>query len=223
MYLRITSRCNHQCDHCCYSCTEEGEDMSMEVLEKALESADDFLTLGGGEPTIHPKFWEIFGKVLGYQGPEGVFIITNGLETETCWTLAKLAVKGVVGVDFSFDEYHQPIDLDLEHFVREHVANKRSAPYSSSYPNREQSKLGYRKGGMITPVGRAEELPGAKSMQDYCPCEDIVVEPNGDVYACGHRELLLGTVWNWSMPEDWWDMDEYCSRRYVMGMEERRV
>lgn len=52
MYLQITTRCNMHCDHCCYRCEETGEDMSLEIFEKALSYDDETATIGGGEPTV---------------------------------------------------------------------------------------------------------------------------------------------------------------------------
>jgi len=46
------------CAHCCFSCTGKGTFMSQEVFDKALEIAKEYnmtVTLGGGEPTLHPK------------------------------------------------------------------------------------------------------------------------------------------------------------------------
>ncbi len=62
MYIQITTRCNMSCEHCCYSCTHEGEDMSLETFRNCL-GFDEYNTLGGGEPTIHPLFWQFLGRI----------------------------------------------------------------------------------------------------------------------------------------------------------------
>lgn len=62
-YIQVTTRCNMFCEHCGFSCTAEGEDMSMEVFERTLQVFEgSYITIGGGEPTLHPK---IFEMVLG--------------------------------------------------------------------------------------------------------------------------------------------------------------
>lgn len=68
MYIQITTRCNMHCDHCCYSCTSVGEDIQLKTYEKALELTEwhsDYLSIGGGEPTLHKDFWTILGMSLG--------------------------------------------------------------------------------------------------------------------------------------------------------------
>ena len=39
-YIQITTVCNYRCRHCCFSCTEEGEYMTMDTFKAALKSTD---------------------------------------------------------------------------------------------------------------------------------------------------------------------------------------
>ena len=79
MYIQITTRCNMECEHCCMSATAKGEDMSIGTFKNALEY-DEYITIGGGEPTLHPKFWEMMGLALGFG--EYVWLATNGSITK---------------------------------------------------------------------------------------------------------------------------------------------
>lgn len=64
----LTTRCNMSCEHCCSNCTAEGQDMSYETWGKALAFVLDWggetISLGGGEPTLHPLFWQILGESM---------------------------------------------------------------------------------------------------------------------------------------------------------------
>jgi len=91
MYLQITTRCNMSCAHCCFSCTTQGEDMSIETFKNCLEFDNEYIILGGGEPTIHPLFWQLLG--LSISSGE-VWLATNGKETSIALALAKMAKKG---------------------------------------------------------------------------------------------------------------------------------
>ena len=55
MYVMITTRCNMTCCHCAYSCTAEGEDMSMDTFRRAIdfmhEWGEEPISIGGGERT----------------------------------------------------------------------------------------------------------------------------------------------------------------------------
>ena len=60
--LQITDRCNLQCRHC-YIGEGSRQDLSMEQIQRVLEEFEEIqglrLLLSGGEPLLHPHFWEI--------------------------------------------------------------------------------------------------------------------------------------------------------------------
>jgi len=89
VYLQITSRCNMSCEHCCFSCGPHGRHMPVELAKEAVRNAfdddDDVpygLTIGGGEPTLHPQFEEILAEVLLRVPRERIYIVTNGSHKE---------------------------------------------------------------------------------------------------------------------------------------------
>ena len=111
MYLKITSRCNMSCAHCCGNCTAKGVDMSQKTFDAAINLAENYsetISIGGGEPTLHPRFWQFLGQCLGTF--DSVWLATNGSKTKTALQLANMAKKGILGVALSQDTYHDPID-----------------------------------------------------------------------------------------------------------------
>lgn len=197
MYLQITSKCNMSCDHCCMSCEPgKGEHMSMEVFRACLEYLqDDYTVIGGGEPTIHPKFWDILGRCIGVC--EDVFIVTNGSMTQTTVALAKMARRGVIGVDLSRDNFHDPIDEE---------AFDAFDPYGS-WPKDEKRYPEDRRGirdvtNGVKEVGRAVETGVAKA--DGCVCDETFIDVHGKIHVCGCPGApIIGDVWDGISDWDW--------------------
>jgi len=67
--LQITDRCNLQCRHC-YIGESSHQDLSMERIQRVLEAFEEIqglrLLLSGGEPLLHPRFWEINDILQNY-------------------------------------------------------------------------------------------------------------------------------------------------------------
>lgn len=211
MYIQITTRCNMRCDHCCYSCGPEGADMSKEVFVKACELAEEYghiISLGGGEPTIHPLFWEFLGLTLAYNTDEAVpWMAINGKETETALKLAKLARKGVISVELSTDEYHERIDGDVTDAFHQDKRGEYLSGHSSDFRGTRDVTLD----GMRDPLpfGRAADWSEADR---ECVCNDLFVAPDGVIWACGCQKISYGTVYAPQLPDEW--PDEWCSEDY---------
>ena len=185
MYIQITTRCNMRCEHCGYACTAKGEDMSLDVFRAAIEMCDGSVSLGGGEPTIHPLFWEFFGLSLAH-GSECVWLATNGKETQTAIALANIARRGVCGVALSRDPFHDDIDdRVVEAFTRDRPTYLDYAAGRLADDCREIRDTS----SHLIKAGRCKDgKPG-------CICEDLFVRPNGDVHMCGcKRSPRLGNV-----------------------------
>ena len=124
MYIQITTRCNMTCEHCGMDCGVEGDDMEVKTFKNAVDH-DECATIGGGEPTIHPKFWEFIGLALGRA--EYVWLATNGKETDTALALAGLAKRGVigcgVGIGISTDIKINGVLTDGQHDFISAIAN----------------------------------------------------------------------------------------------------
>lgn len=194
MYLQITTKCNMKCAHCGYACTAKGKHMPMSVVRKALEYfAGDVISIGGGEPTLHPKFWEIIGLSLGSCGSEEgyVWLATNGSITPTALALANMAKRGILGVALSRDQFHDPIDQAvIDAFTK---PERNYDGFSRGTPDaREIRDTSHN----LIKAGRCED--GI----DECICEDILVEPSGQIRGCGCKDAqYFGTVFNPQIPE----------------------
>lgn len=199
MYIQITTHCNMTCAHCCFSCEPgKGEHMSWDVFKKAVAMAcelGEYITIGGGEPTMHPEFWRFlwhaiteasFAK-LGWRDGGGVYIVTNGSITKTALRLAALARDGMVGARLSLDEHHDGIDAEVEDAFNAHGSYRRldgDLRYVSlGNPDR------------IIKAGRAVET--GVGVVDECICDDLFVAPSGELYVCGCQDApVLGNVRN---------------------------
>jgi len=209
MYIQITTRCNMSCEHCCYACTAEGEDMSPEVYQAALARAEEYgavIAIGGGEPTLHPEFWNFLIDAITAD-VEDVWMATNGSITKTALKLAKLARKGVLGVALSQDYYHDPIDWEV---IQAFKRDDDSAIFASDRDYNdlreirdvtEQNPYRARQPGEGLAPFRNPEDGGAR---ENCPCSEIIVKPNGDVHLCGCVDSpKIGDVFNgWEVPEN---------------------
>lgn len=190
MYLMLTSKCNMSCKHCGMSCTKNGEDMTLKTFRNALKYSDGMITLGGGEPTLHPKFYQMLMESIGES--ESVHIITNGSITKISLTLAKLAEKGVISAELSQDPYHDEIDEKVVKAFTVDCNNKKENDYrdirntSNHLVNAGRCDFGHSEG---------------------CICEDLVVKPSGEVRGCGcdtapvfgnvNNEVIIPENWNY--------------------------
>ena len=189
MYIQITTKCNMTCDHCCMSCGRRaGKHMDMEVVRKACQIAseyEEFITIGGGEPTLHPNFMEIFGLVLlSATNDYTPFIVTNGTNKEL--TLKLLRCKSIqceVSLD---DGYHDSSMVSDE--VKE-LARKQQAT---------------RNVRRISKTGRGKNISGAEKI---CVCNDTFIDVNGNVYLCGCKKHKRGNI----MDKDFDIQDIFCN------------
>jgi radical SAM protein with 4Fe4S-binding SPASM domain len=67
--LQITDRCNLQCRHC-YIGEGSHQDLSKKPIQRVLEEFEEIqglrLLISGGEPLLHPHFWEINDILRNY-------------------------------------------------------------------------------------------------------------------------------------------------------------
>lgn len=182
MYLQITRRCNMLCPHCCFSCTAEGEDMSLDTFRKALEIAkeyEDSICIGGGEPTLHPDFEAMLLEAIAVANKGNpVFIVTNGSNERLSLLLANLTARGIIDAKLSYDQFHNLDMVDaevIEEFRR--LGNLWGPPRGVDEPTRSLKGLSKR--------GRARQF---KEAGEDCACAAIFVAPNGKIYQCGCQD-----------------------------------
>jgi len=175
--------------------------MSRRVWEAALALARDtgeHIALGGGEPTLHPRFSEYLLEAVGQC--EGVWLATNGSRTNISLGLAQLAKAGAIGCALSLDAYHAPIDERVESAFR---AGRREDLWGRHGPDlREVRDVG----GKLVNAGRCDWVETLD-----CACSELVVRPSGVIRGCGCKcAPVLGTVFNSRIPDDWERVE--CSR-----------
>jgi len=184
------------CAHCCFACTAKGKDMSREDFHKAIAIAKEYgqvITIGGGEPTLHPLFkefilhatWELAG-VSESDGMSAVGVITNGSNTEIALTLAKLAQQGMISAKVSNDEFHDPIDPR----VYKAFEKPKRDWYSHKEDNDNRGING--RSMFIIPVGCAKGWGNHPTTK--CVCNSLFITPYGKVYPCGCKKTSLGHV-----------------------------
>jgi hypothetical protein len=174
--------------------TAKGEDMSEEVFQRAVDLCaehDDSIQIGGGEPTIHPKFWQFLGYAIGHCDSDGrIWMATNGGVTGTALALAKMARCGVIAVALSQDRWHDPIDLRVvDAFKRE----PRSFGALEVDDRREIRNVGETYNGACKNPIRAGRWKGEG--ETTCICEEKFIKPDGVIKQCGcSRSPIIGHV-----------------------------
>jgi hypothetical protein len=169
--------------------------MSLATFRKAIR-LDSFITIGGGEPTLHRKFdtmlLESLASMHGYHGGEGtVCVITNGSITQRAMVLAQLGKAGVVDSQLSRDKYHDNIDqrvVDAFESFKPRRFNPMPGVRNTTQDNGPQLH------------GRALELSGL-NLEDIerdgsdCMCSSHIVKPNGSIVQCGcDGSPIIGNV-----------------------------
>ena len=177
------------CEHCCFSCTAKGKDMSLETFRKALGLAanyGEFVTLGGGEPTVHPLFEQFLLEAIADGNGDNVFVITNGKDTRRAMMLVNLIRHKIIGGDLSQDPWHEEID---EGVVEAFSKLGSSFGRYTHIRDVSQSVSG------VAAHGRAKKNNIGKS--DHCTCEDLFVTPSGIIKQCGClHSPIIGNVDN---------------------------
>lgn len=207
MYIQITTRCNMSCEHCGMNCTKEGQDMSVKTWNKAIalaENYDSSISIGGGEPTLHKKFWNFLMESIG--SCENVWLATNGSIKKTALTLAKMAQKGIIGCALSQDDYHDPIDQEvINAFNRDYGDYGKYDKHDIYGRNVEDCREIRDVTGKEINAGRCD------FGEEGCVCPDIIIKPDGSIMACGCDDAVsFGHVDNPQIPENW--MSGTCTK-----------
>jgi len=179
-YLQITTVCNMTCAHCCFDCSPVGEHMPYDVWKRILEISPVYVTIGGGEPTCHPHFWDMLYEAL--DAGKQVWMTTNGKRTDDALRLAEEVHhrKNKLTVLLSQDQYHEHVDMEvIEAFDQKSfdvdIERNQVALIRNKY-------IGINGAGnkSLVRTGRSERGDETK-----CICPTNMVKPNGDVHECG--------------------------------------
>jgi hypothetical protein len=189
--------------------------MSLEVFHQALDLCEDYGSppfLGGGEPTIHPDFETMLLEsiVCAAQIGEGTCgIITNGKEKKRALMIAALVKADVMYGELSLDYYHDRISYEVMDAFRNNIRDVTNNGQKEPMPH-----------------GRAKEVLGVdfEESEDYrgeseCPCNNMIIKPNGDIHVCGCEDSpCIGDVFSGISVS--WGYDCYHSREFIEQCEE---
>lgn len=164
--------------------------MSLDLWKQYCQMNEECAVLGGGEPTLHPQFWEFLTYALGHC--DNVFMVTNGSQTEMALTLAGMThrLKPHFECEVSQDAWHAPISSEVVHAFGGNTREIRNPV----------------KAGRCT-WGRLE-----------CVGEEPEVWPDGRVRYCGcTRAPWIGTLDNFLDPvESCWSYMTLGQKREFM-------
>lgn len=186
MYIQVTNRCNMTCAHCCMSCTKEGQDMPLQMFKTCVNVANSFgesISIGGGEPTLHPKIIEMLAYAIANCDEIQPWISTNGTNKNVCEFMMKLAKGGLLGLQFSIDEFHDTGMID-EYLFKRIISDGVDHRDEYARGNHKTFWTVRRDSIRIANQGRAKELTDYET-EDYCSCPDLEIKPNGNVHWCG--------------------------------------
>ena len=198
MYIQITTRCNMKCEHCCFSCTSIGNDMDIETFKKAISIASSFgdmVAIGGGEPTLHSDLWEMICIAIS-SNIDNLWLSTNGKLTAKSLILSGLAKNGIVGVSLSIDRFHENIDQSVIESFNTGVNINKGRKFFNREKSDWRSVLDYSYD--VISIGRAAQ--NKLSDKEGCPCDNVFVDCDGSIWACGCKTVSFGTVDNPKIP-----------------------
>jgi len=195
----------------------EGNHGDSQVIYDAIRFALDYteiITIGGGEPTLHPDFFKILKKCLWEF--DAIWMATNGSQTDIMLRLVNI----LNDVDFpecncyeelepeEYEEYgclcYEKMDCDI--IMAE---GKLSVALSQDYfhdpinyrivdiwkRNNWEIRDVTKSFNGISEAGRAKEnnLGG----HDECVCPDIIIKPDGELKLCGCLDApVIGDIYN---------------------------
>lgn len=192
-YLQITTKCNMTCEHCCYSCGPKGRHGSYEQIIENIrfihsELDEEYITIGGGEPTLHPRFFDILRYCLDKF--EYVWMATNGSQTNTMYRLANI----IDGNDYEYTDHDEEIEDYVEEPIYLRHNNHLQVALSQDYFHDEidskvvdlwkKSKYEIRDvSRTVINNGRAGRTGAANTYG--CVCSDKIIKIDGSIRMCG--------------------------------------
>jgi hypothetical protein len=226
-YIQITEKCNMSCDHCCYSCTMQGQHMPLQTAKMAIDFAvdngfDEALSIGGGEPTLHPDFFEILKYAL--DSGCNVWMATNGSQTEVMKRLYNIIIENdwdsfectcEASLDPDDPDYYEDcncqhdyitadkrlsvaLSMDIYHDPIDYWVSDTWRTMSEKNQWHSDSYNGFEIRNVIGGVkaeGRAIETGVAE--EEGCVCSFPIVKIDGSVRLCGCSDSPeIGNIWD---------------------------
>ncbi len=165
--------------------------MSMETFKQALKiiSSDNYIAIGGGEPTLHPDLIEML-SLASFLQEEPIFFVTNGTCKRNIWKdLLRAHKTKRICLNVSNTPWHKAT-------LRKPWVEQDAQKYQLWWG--ETSYLGLR----IIPDGRASKnktrlaAQGGKGFSDLSRGSEPEVWPNGDIYSSVIGKGPVGTIWD---------------------------
>lgn len=207
MYLQITTRCNMRCAHCCYSCGPgKGKHIdyhdAIDAINFISSQGEKSISIGGGEPTLHPSFFDILKRAL--YAFDYVWLASNGSKRKSMMRLASLMLNEYdeecpndeepimlshsdqLGVDLSTDHFH---DRSMVHDSVWDLWHRhgRNHKYGFGLRNVTQSMDG------VAAQGRAKKTNSGWG--EHCVCGGNIIRPDGAIKLCGCQNApIIGSV-----------------------------
>lgn len=188
----ITRMCNMSCRHCAIAPTPDGPHMGMETFKALCEKLRELppkietkVCLSGGEPTMHPHFWDFLDMTLDALRGKNIRlqISTNGSQTADALRLAEMAGKGIIEARLSYTEWHDR-SMVSPGVVRAFDMNTRHIQTRSGGTDRIKP----------SPTGRAARWTAGTMA--YCYWSDWFVDVTGEIYFCGCMKERAGSVFD---------------------------
>ena len=111
LFFEITNKCNLRCMHCGSSCTSIGELLSVQDIEKtlvAVQNEHPMICLTGGEPLLHPEFFDIASRIHSMGFSWGMTTNATLIDDDAAYELRK---SGMSTVSVSLDGMEHSHDL----------------------------------------------------------------------------------------------------------------
>jgi hypothetical protein len=213
MYLQITTKCNMTCAHCGLSCGKNGKHGDYHIIRESIRFASEYgtesISIGGGEPTLHPRFFDIL-KICMWEF-DYVWMATNGSQTEKMHRLSRIIddcdyesiectceteeeyytcydsdeiisnPEGKLTVALSTDYFHDPINPTIRK-----LWEQRSKTPGYGLKDVTRSNDG------IVGQGRAKKI-GYNGK--HCVCPGLLIKPDGKIKLCGcTKSPIVGDV-----------------------------
>ena len=187
LLILITTRCNMTCKHCAISAAADGVDMTLATFSAVCAKVHRLqrprkICLSGGEPLLHPDFFQIVDLMMSAAKPSGstIQISTNGSLKEESLQLLRLATAGSVEARLSATKWHHTGMVDPK--VREAFTRNPNSQVREEFLNLSFAP---------SSTGRAADWG-----EPFCYWSDYTVNPDGSVFPCGCRAVAVGSVFD---------------------------
>jgi radical SAM protein with 4Fe4S-binding SPASM domain len=184
LFFEITNRCNLNCKHCGSNCTNKGIALRVEDVKATLETIDTdkpMICLTGGEPVLHPQFYEIAKCVHDMGFYWGMTTNATLIDDEAAQKLKSVGMSTVT------------VSLDGMEEMHDSLRRKNGAWRSAVNGLRALQKAGF--APQVTTVVHKENIEELETLYGFLSDMGITswrpinVEPIGR--ACEHGNILL--------------------------------